>query len=855
MPRIAGVLTQLCGAGCVLVGIVAFALLIDQMDGAYLAILLSWVGAGLMALVLGGLAGRPSPASLMISAALDASFCGVLFAVASRLPVWLRMLEADDASNAAAVVISISVTSGLAMLVSLVATPLALRYWRASAAAAAAASSPRLAAGSLIGPAALLAHPGAELGPESTAPGFPPPVTGAFTLGPADSGEIVLPAGGVAAAKAARKDKPSQPAPMKQARTEVASLPQQPMPPMSAAPMPPMSANVSPYAPQGSAASPYAPHGAGQPLAQPGYQGPQGHQGPYGQPFANGPLPGQPGAPAHGAASHEPGPGSFNVGPKLAPQPPLRRDHTPNPLMPPQFGQPAAYQDEPRHPHAAPMGPMGAMGAMGAMGPMGPMDATGPQLGQPFTGGPLPGQPFAGGPLPGQPAFAQPAYGQPTAYGQPAPAALPSFVRTVVQAPAPTYGQPAYGQPAYGQPTGQPFAGGPLPGQPGSGQPAFAQSALRHDATPPLTRAPADGYEPSASDGPRKGRGLWLLAAGLLVGAIAAIAAVVVSSGEGGSGQTAAVQLDSAKGDGKGLTGAGTPPQQGAAADSATAAGSSGDQPARTVARPPASPAELVDAIAAAAARADTAALEALAIPTAFGFGVRATSISRTREALAAAFAADLGAVPADGFVVTPSGLEIGQEGTHAWIATELDVVDGDERRRFAVTLLATAVDDAWKIAAWHWAVRLPDETIEAMAEAGDLPIPEGFDDRIDAPAEAAEAFRAAFSSTDNYGLAISPRVTSFNFGSAPGERIKGGDAIRRVFRKLRADIRIREGVIVTGAGSWDPSQAAAPAVAWAAANVEFTTKKSRRILRVLSILVRENDEWRLVQTQWSDGA
>ena len=52
----------------------------------------------------------------------------------------------------------------------------------------------------------------------------------------------------------------------------------------------------------------------------------------------------------------------------------------------------------------------------------------------------------------------------------------------------------------------------------------------------------------------------------------------------------------------------------------------------------------------------------------------------------------------------------------------------------------------------------------------------------------------------------------------------------------------------------WDPTKAAAPDVAWGAANVEFATKSSRRILRVLAVMVKENDEWRLVQTQWSDG-
>ena len=383
-------------------------------------------------------------------------------------------------------------------------------------------------------------------------------------------------------------------------------------------------------------------------------------------------------------------------------------------------------------------------------------------------------------------------------------------------------------------PMGQPpFAPHGVPMAPGFGPPAF-----RHDPTPPLHRAP--NFDAQAQP-PRSYRGLWIASAALAVGGIVGLI-VLLAGGD---------SPDPAK------TGPTASASKGASAPRTLAAAGSGtapDEQTTAAAAAARSPRELLDAVHQAAAHTDVAMIKALAVPTAFGFGVRATSISRTADELSAAFAADLGAPPAEGFTVTPSGLEIGEEGGHAWIAEELEISGNSERRRFTITMLAAQLNGAWRIVAWHWAVRLPDETVELLAERGDLPIPEGFDDRIEAPAEAAEAFRSAFSSTESYSLAISPRATSFNFGSAPGERIQGGDAIRRVFKKLRADIKIREGVIVSAAGSWDPAQAAAPGVAWAAANVEFSTRSSRRILRVLSILVRENDEWRLVQTQWSDG-
>jgi SnoaL-like domain len=829
IPRIAGLLTQLCGAGCVLVGTVAFALLLDQMDGAYLAILLSWVGAGMLALVCGGLAGRPSPVALVLSTALDLSFCGVLFAVASRLSVWLRILSADDAANASAAVFGIGVSAGVAALASLIATPLALRYWRASEAAGGPSAS-----GMFRGSPGT----GHSLQQVSTAPGFPPPVTGAFQLGggqksqlgggqksqlgemgPMDSGIMVAPAGtGMRPGQAPQGLQPAV-----SAMPHSAASPYAPQGLQPAVPAMPHSA-ASPYAPQGlqpavsamphSAASPYAPQGL-----QPAVPAmPHSAASPFAATASSAPRP-------------ESVPSAFHVGAKLEPQPPLRRNPTPAPPFP----QPVQGD------HTPPPYFVGSQGHVGYPGHPG-------YLGYPGSAGAPDGYP--GGDDHTPPPMMPPSYGHHLHADHTPPPHFMGAPGLPLPHGAPM-GPPPFAP--HGAPMGPPFAPHGAPTGPG-----FGPHAFRHDATPPLHRAP--DFEAPAPP-PRSYRSLWIASATLAVGGIVGLVVLLSSGDSSGPAKTGRLgSAGSAGNAGSATSGAKDPkaikgtPDPGAVPGAAGSGAAPPDEQTAAGAPAATSPRELLEAFHQAAAHTDVARLRALAVPTAFGFGVRATSISRTAEELGAAFAADLGTPPAEGFTVTPSGLEIGEEGGHAWIAEELEVTGNSERRRFAITMLAAQLSGTWRIVAWHWAVRLPDETVERLAEEGDLPIPEGFDDRIAAPAEAAEAFRSAFSSTESYSLAISPRASSFNFGSAPGERIQGGDAIRRVFKRLRADIKIREGVIVSAAGSWDPAQAAAPGVAWAAANVEFSTRKSRRILRVLSILVRENDEWRLVQTQWSDG-
>lgn len=331
-----------------------------------------------------------------------------------------------------------------------------------------------------------------------------------------------------------------------------------------------------------------------------------------------------------------------------------------------------------------------------------------------------------------------------------------------------------------------------------------------------------------------------VLAIGLTVGCAAALVVALVAGDRGAATPASPANSPAAK------TTTSLP-----AAKTTTAA------PAAAPAPPAAAPAtveDLLEELHRAIARADEKAVQRLLWSKAFAFSVRATGRNDSAEAVASALARDLGAPPAAGFTVEPKGTAIGQEGTAAWIAEELSVRGDGQERTFAVSMLAASSGGTWKIVAWHWAVRLPDEEVERRLEEGELPIPESFDDRLEAPAEAVETFREAFSSPAAFALTVSSRPTAFNFGSAPRERLVGGDSIRRVFRKLSVELALGEGVMVVSSGAWDEAQRAAPQVAWAAANVEFVAKRSRRHLRVLAVMVREGEEWRIVQTQWSDG-
>jgi hypothetical protein len=274
--------------------------------------------------------------------------------------------------------------------------------------------------------------------------------------------------------------------------------------------------------------------------------------------------------------------------------------------------------------------------------------------------------------------------------------------------------------------------------------------------------------------------------------------------------------------------------------------------------RPAGTVQDLVLAQHAAIARADHKALAGLFAAGAFGFGTDAGEVADGRDAVAAQLVHDLGEPPAGGFTVESKAIAIGEDRSHAWIAEQLEVAAGRETRSFAVSELAAVVDGSWRVVALHWATPVADVTAQRLAILSRLPVPARIADRPGAPGELDRAVRAAFASRAAFADAHSERPDAFNYGSG-GERAHGGTAIKRIFTKLKAELRVHDGVRVAAGGAWDRAQNDAPWIGWAALNVDYTTKtraatEVTQTFRVLAILVKEDRGWRIVQTQWSNG-
>jgi hypothetical protein len=311
----------------------------------------------------------------------------------------------------------------------------------------------------------------------------------------------------------------------------------------------------------------------------------------------------------------------------------------------------------------------------------------------------------------------------------------------------------------------------------------------------------------------------------------------------------------------------------------AVAAPGAGSDPAHAVAAPPSPPSppspaapsspsssppsgtaqDLVAAQHAAIALADARALGALLTPAAFGFGIDADEVAEGRDAVVGQLVRDLGEPPPGGFTVASTAFSIGAERGHAWISDEIELGAPDRpARQLTITELAAVIDGRWQVVALHWAAPVPDATAERRAILGTLPRLQPIPDRHDGPDALDRAVRAAFASRAAFAAARSERVDAFNYGSG-GERAHGGATIKRIFARLKAQIRLHDGARIVAGGAWDPAQRAAPWIGWAAVNVEFTqpTRAATEVtqtFRVLAILLKEGDDWKIVQTHWSNG-
>jgi ketosteroid isomerase-like protein len=291
------------------------------------------------------------------------------------------------------------------------------------------------------------------------------------------------------------------------------------------------------------------------------------------------------------------------------------------------------------------------------------------------------------------------------------------------------------------------------------------------------------------------------------------------------------------------------------------APGSAGTGSALAVApRPTVSVRTLLDAQREAIAKGDARALAATFATDAFAFGIDAGDVVEGRQAIEEMLVTHIGDAPPGGFTVETKFTSIGSEQNHAWTAEDLELTgSGVPARRIAITQLAMFIDGHWTVLALSWGTPVADATAERMAVLGTLPRAKIVPNRHDGGDELDKAVRAAFASRRAFADARSEREDAFNFGSGPNERIVGGVAIKRLFGRLKSDLKIDGGAArVVAGGVWDPAQKTAPYIGWAAINVAYTQKGQAatditQVFRVLAVMLREGDTWKIVQTQFSN--
>ncbi len=224
----------------------------------------------------------------------------------------------------------------------------------------------------------------------------------------------------------------------------------------------------------------------------------------------------------------------------------------------------------------------------------------------------------------------------------------------------------------------------------------------------------------------------------------------------------------------------------------------------------------------------------------AFGFGVEANEIAEGRDAVIAQIHHDIGGAAA----AEARFSQLAMAGDVGWVAEELKIGG----KTFVVTLALARAGGVWSIAAIHFAAPMPNDTAYRLAHENTLGIPDAIPDTHDTSA-LAEAMRTAFASRPSFVEARSVRPDAFNFGSALGERIAGGDSIKKTFGRLKAVIHLHDAVAVGAIGDRG---------GWGAANVDFTDDdrdggEITQTFRVLAVWLKEDAGWRIVQTQWSN--
>jgi len=226
----------------------------------------------------------------------------------------------------------------------------------------------------------------------------------------------------------------------------------------------------------------------------------------------------------------------------------------------------------------------------------------------------------------------------------------------------------------------------------------------------------------------------------------------------------------------------------------------------------------------------------------AFAFGVEAHDVAQGRDAIVAMLRHDLGEKP--NTEVGAKFAQTGHEGDAGWFAEEIKV----GAKTYVATGVVALRDGAWSIAALHWSVAMPNTEAYKAARDGTLEQPDAIPDAHD-DSDLAKAMRTGFASKPSFVAARSARPDAMNFGSAPGERLSGGDTIKKIFGRIKATIRLHDAVAVGTVGAKG---------GWGAANVEFTDAdrdgtEVTQTFRVLVAWVQESGGWRMVQSHWSN--
>lgn len=227
-----------------------------------------------------------------------------------------------------------------------------------------------------------------------------------------------------------------------------------------------------------------------------------------------------------------------------------------------------------------------------------------------------------------------------------------------------------------------------------------------------------------------------------------------------------------------------------------------------------------------------------------FAFGVGVEEVAQGKEPVMAILRKNIGEESATPIAVSARFTQVGQEGEVGWFGEELRV----GQTTFVVTVAAGLRKGTWSIFALHLALPMPNETAHRLAYAGDLEIPDSIPNGLyDTPL--AKAMLTAFSSRPAFVASRSIRPDALNFGSAPGERSLGENT-KRIFAQLKARIRLHDTVNAGQIGERG---------GWGAANVDYTDADKTghevtQTFRVLAVWLMEDDQWRIVQTQWSNG-